>query len=130
MVRFSEAFSMALASVVDYGNNVTTSSEDREGEPYVGTQERPRRTGDRRRRGHPRLGLLPRPPLPGRARLLGRLDRQSDRAGAVPPDLHRRGAHRAVLRLAQHLPPGPCLIIIRGKFQQTSLTSRKSHLSP
>src|SRR3546814_8249269 len=94
---------MALDSVVDYGSNVTASSEVPEGEPYVGTQERPRRTGDRRRRGRPRLGLLPRPPCPGRARLLWRVDRQPDRAGAVSADLHRRSAHRAVLRLAQHL---------------------------
>jgi hypothetical protein len=37
------------------------------------------------------------------------LDRQPDGAGTVPADLHRRSAHRAVLRLAQHLPTCPCL---------------------
>src|SRR5256885_2449560 len=80
MVRLSEALSMTLDSVVDYGSNLTASSEVPEGKPYVGTQERAWRPGRWRPRRHSCVGLLPRPPHLGLARFLGRLDRQPGRS--------------------------------------------------
>ena len=57
-------------------------------------QEQPRRwrLRQRHRPSSPRPACLPL--VLGRARLLWRVDRQPDRAGAVSADLHRRSAHR------------------------------------
>src|SRR3989339_388049 len=107
MVSVCGSFTIALDSVLDYGSNLSASRNVSEGDPSHGRpQQRPRCTGRRWPRRHPRLDLLPRSAGADHAGFLRRLDRQLDRAGTVPADLHWRGARGAVLRVASHLPAG------------------------
>src|SRR5258708_10450676 len=73
------------------------------------TAEWTRRSFRWRSGSHSRLDLLPGTFGLGRFGYQWRLDRQPDEAGALPPNLHRRGPGCTVLCLAAHLPPSGCL---------------------